>query len=89
MLFLKRKVRNKARVEGSICESYIVEEISNFVSLYFESHLQTRRTQVPRNDDGGEASNDNSLSIFRHSYRPFGGWRKYYLTDNYLHIIET
>ncbi|PIN15035.1 hypothetical protein CDL12_12327 [Handroanthus impetiginosus] len=60
-------------VEGSICEAYIVEEISNFVSLYFDAHLQTRHAQIPKNDDGGKVSNYNCLSIFRHPCRPFGG----------------
>jgi len=32
---LKRKVKNKARVEGSICEAYIVEEMSTFYSHFF------------------------------------------------------
>jgi len=36
MLYLKRKVQNKARIEGFICEAYIVEEISNFASKYFD-----------------------------------------------------
>ncbi|RDX96520.1 hypothetical protein CR513_20813, partial [Mucuna pruriens] len=34
MLYVKRKVQNKARVEGSICEAYILEEISNFASMH-------------------------------------------------------
>lgn len=28
MLYLKRKVQNKIKVEGSICETYILEELS-------------------------------------------------------------
>ena len=32
---LKKKVKNKARVEGSIIETYIIEEISNFSPHYF------------------------------------------------------
>jgi hypothetical protein len=33
---LKKKVKNKAHVETSICEVYIVEEISIFISYYRE-----------------------------------------------------
>jgi hypothetical protein len=33
---LKRKAKNKAYVEALICEAYIVEEISTFISYYFE-----------------------------------------------------
>jgi hypothetical protein len=42
---LKKKVKNKAHVEASICEAYIVEEISTFISYYFEPHLRTRRIE--------------------------------------------
>jgi hypothetical protein len=89
MLFLKRRVHNKARVEGSICEAYIVHEISNFVSLYFEPCLKTRRTQLPRNDDGGSLLNDDRLSVFHHPCRPIGRCHNINLTDRDLHILET
>jgi len=59
----KRKVKNKARVEGSICETYIIEETTTFYSYYFETHIHSRRTRVQRNDDGCEADN---ISIFNH-----------------------
>jgi hypothetical protein len=52
---LKKKVKNKARVESSIVEAYIMEEISNFCSHYFEPHVQTNSKRVGRNDDGGKA----------------------------------
>ena len=66
---LKKKVKNKAHVEASICEAsiceaYIVEEISTFISYYFESHLRTRINCVPRHDDGGEVPSSGNLSIF-------------------------
>nr|GEV86446.1 hypothetical protein [Tanacetum cinerariifolium] len=48
---LKKKVKNKARVESS--EAYIMEEISNFYTHYFESHVETISRRVGRNDDGG------------------------------------
>ena len=51
MFDLKKKVQNKARVEGSICEAYILEEISHFSSMYFEPHIPTRYTCLPRNDE--------------------------------------
>ena len=60
---LKMKVRNKAKVEGSIAEAYIMEEISNFCSMYFEPEIQTRRTRPPRNDDGGDSFHSDRLSI--------------------------
>ncbi|MQM08181.1 hypothetical protein Taro_041035 [Colocasia esculenta] len=51
---LKIKVCNKAQVEGSITQACLIEEISNFCSMYFDTEIRTRRTQPPRNDDGGD-----------------------------------
>ncbi|KAJ7942535.1 Transposon, En/Spm-like protein [Quillaja saponaria] len=39
---LEKKVRNKSCVEGSIAEAYIIQEISNFCSLYFGKDVQTK-----------------------------------------------
>ena len=62
---MKKNVGNNARVEGSICNAYLVEEASNFCSHYFESHVHTRQWNVPRNDDGGVAVPiEGNLSIF-------------------------
>ena len=51
-------------VETSICETYIVKEISIFISYYFEPYLRTRINRVPRHDDGGEVPSSGNLSIF-------------------------
>jgi len=67
---LKKKFKNKARVEASICEAYIVEEISIFISYYFEPHLRMRINRVPRHDDGGEVPSSGNLSIFSNIGRP-------------------
>ena len=62
---LKKNVSNKARVKGSICNAYLVEEASKFCSHYFESHVHTRHRNVPRNDDGGVVVPiEGNLSIF-------------------------
>lgn len=89
MLYLKRKVQNKIKVEGSICETYILEEIPNFASMYFDPSIQTRRTQVPRNNDGGEGTIDEKLSSFKHSCRPIGKCCNRFLTYKELGIVET
>ena len=44
-------MKNKARVEGSICNAYLVEATSLFCSYYFEEHVHTRNKGVPRNND--------------------------------------
>ena len=48
---------------GSICEIYLIDEITNFASHYFIDDVQTIWNPVPRNDDGGP-NNLNGLSIF-------------------------
>jgi hypothetical protein len=67
---LKKKVKNTAHVEASICEAYIVEEISTFILYYFEPHLRMRINCVPWHDDGGEVPSSWNLSIFSNTRRP-------------------
>jgi hypothetical protein len=50
---LKKKVRNKARVEGYIVEASLVEEATNFLFLYFKSNARSIRNKVARYDDDG------------------------------------
>ena len=56
--WIKRMIKNRVKVERSICQAYISKETSYFCSYYFESHVQSRRTRVGRNDDGGEAQSN-------------------------------
>ena len=51
---LKRKIKNKVDVEGSICKTYIIKEISIFFSYYFKPHLRTKINCVLRHDNGRE-----------------------------------
>jgi hypothetical protein len=67
---LKKKVKNKAHVKASIYEAYIVEEISTFISCYFEPHLRTRINRVSQHDDGGEVPSSGNLTIFSNPRRP-------------------
>ena len=76
MFYLKKKVTNKAQVEGSICEAYLIDEITNFASYYFGDDVQTIWNRVPRNDDGGAKSEGGLLSIFSYPGRKLS--KKYY-----------
>nr|XP_009788780.1 PREDICTED: uncharacterized protein LOC104236537 [Nicotiana sylvestris] len=79
----KKKAKNRARVEGSICEAYIIQEISTLSSHYFQPNVQTRLTKVTRNDDGYEVdAPDGCLSIFLHPGRLSGRKEGRYLTDD-------
>lgn len=82
---LKNNVRNKARVEGSICNAYLVEEASSFCSYYFEDHVMTRHRVVPRNYDVHceieENQDPDNLSIFMPAGRKLGHVSKRYLDE--------
>ena len=45
---LKKKVRNKARVEASIVEACLVEEATNHLSMYFRSNASSIRNKMPQ-----------------------------------------
>ena len=64
---LKRTVRNKARVEGSIVESYRIEELSTYYSLYFDEIDETWLNRDPQNfaPDIIASSSTQNLSIFK------------------------
>ena len=47
-------MKNKVRIEDSIVEAYIIEEILNFSQYYFNPSVQTKLTQVDQNDSSGE-----------------------------------
>ena len=84
---LKKMVKNKVRVEGSISEAYLIQEISNFGSYYFLPHVHTKLTQVGRNDDGGEVdAPEGCLSIFTHPGRPSGKMHERWLTDEEFNV---
>ena len=70
---LKKKVKNKCKVESSICEAYLVEEVSTFCSHYFEADVVTKSRRVGRNDDGGTNAKTLDFSIFNVPARP-SGW---------------
>ena len=76
-------MKNKARVEGSIMEAYIMEEISNLIQHYFNPDVHTKLTQVDRNDDGGEGSKAE-ISIFSYPAHKFGHEVCRILTDREL-----
>jgi hypothetical protein len=62
----KKKAKNKVHGEASICEAYVVEEMSTFISYYFELHLRSKINCIPRYNDGEEVPSSENLSIFSH-----------------------
>ncbi|KAK8921612.1 hypothetical protein KSP39_PZI020469 [Platanthera zijinensis] len=68
---LKRKVKNKARVEGSIVEAYLIEETSTFCSHFFAPHVETRSRSTGRNENVIQVEPCSRLSVFNCTGRPF------------------
>ena len=63
---LKKKVRNKARVEAGIVDAFLVEEATNHLTLYFKSKAPSIRNKMPRYDDGASTFQGScDLEIFR------------------------
>ena len=90
---LKRTVRNKARVEGSIVESYLINELSMHCSLYFDPKIETRLNCEPRNyapDIHCSSSTESRLNIFKvPSRRLFDTGTKRKLTNAEKHKAHT
>lgn len=90
---MKRKIRNHAKVEGSIVAAYIVAEISTFCSLYFLPTIETQLNREPRNfapDIPSYTTLDSRLSIFKvPSRRLFErSGRQRTLSDDEMHIAH-
>jgi hypothetical protein len=83
---LKAYVRNKARPEGCIAESYIYNECLTFCSMYL-SGIETKFNREERNYDGGK-DNDRELSIFSTSARPFGASKYETLSEQEFKKIQ-
>jgi hypothetical protein len=58
---LLKKCRNKAKIEGSIAEAFILEEVSNFTITYYVENLSSMHNPSPRYNAG---ENESNLSLF-------------------------
>jgi hypothetical protein len=59
---LRSKCKNKCKIEASIAEAYILEEVSNFITTYYGDNLRSVHNPPPHYNVGENKSN---LSIFR------------------------
>jgi hypothetical protein len=57
-----KKCRNKAKIEASIAEASILEEVSNFTTTYYGHNLPSVHNSPPRYNAG---ENESNLSLFR------------------------
>ena len=87
----KRAMKNKARVEGSICTSYIHRETTYFCSHYFNNFMLLSRNV--RNQIAIEAErHPPMLSVFDQQGHPSGKELFQWLTDDekdstHVHVL--
>ena len=62
----RTKCKNKYKIEASIAEAYILEEVSNFTSKYYADNLPSVHNPPPHYNAG---ENDSNLSLFRGQLR--------------------
>ncbi|XP_043815296.1 uncharacterized protein LOC110620971 [Manihot esculenta] len=88
---LKNNIKNKARVEGSMCNAYLVEEASAFSAHYFQAHVMTRHRKVPRNLHEFVSDDDipGKLSIFKCTGRTIGKGKSRYMTKDEIQAAQT
>ncbi|KAH0765125.1 hypothetical protein KY285_000996 [Solanum tuberosum] len=83
-------IGNKASVEGSICEAYLMIESTQLFSHYFESHVMTRNHNVEHNDDGGVVEDlQGNSSIFSHPGQLWGEAKKRDLSLEEIKAAQT
>ena len=76
----KRSVKNKARVEGSICAAYLHRETTYFCSHYFKNFMLLPSNR--RNDTQWQSeTSESTLSVFQQVGRHAGKECTYWLTD--------
>jgi hypothetical protein len=59
---IRKKCGNKSKIEGSIAEAYILEEVSNFTSVYYGDNLPSVHNPPARYN---ASENDSRLSLFQ------------------------
>jgi hypothetical protein len=59
---LRKKYRNKGKIEASIVEAYIPEEVSNFIKKYYAKNLPRVHNSPPHYN---ASKNESNLSLFR------------------------
>ena len=67
---VEKKCRNKCKIEASIVEASILEEVSNFTTTYYGDNLPSVHNPPPRYNAGEDES---SLSFFRWQLRSASG----------------
>lgn len=88
----KRAVKNKARVEGSICAFYLQRETTYFCSHYFKTFSLLPTTSFRNDPRSGHEGVHPTLSLLNKSGRPSGKCQTHWLTDDewksaHVHVL--
>jgi hypothetical protein len=75
---LKKFVRNRARLEGSIAKAYMASDTLTFCSKYMKD-VDTRFNQD--DDSGTEMPLTNDMSVFKHGATLVGATKTEYIDD--------
>ena len=68
---LRTKGKNKCKIEASIAEAFILEEVSNFTTSYYREDIPTLHNPVSRYNTGNP-EDESKLSLFRGQLGPSG-----------------
>ncbi|GAU34021.1 hypothetical protein TSUD_393670 [Trifolium subterraneum] len=87
----KRSVKNRARVEGSNCATYLHRETIHFCNHYFKDTLTPKSSRNETETSVGGVNSFN-LSVFKLSGRPGGVEKQYFpgdaaLKSAHVHIL--
>ncbi|OMO71934.1 hypothetical protein CCACVL1_18018 [Corchorus capsularis] len=86
---LKKTIKNKSAVEGSICEAYIAYEINTFSLHYFELDVRCTSRRPRRNDEVVNDPSKPPFSIFNYPGRFHGRPRVRMLNDEEKKVAHT
>ncbi|XP_010233141.1 uncharacterized protein LOC100826217 [Brachypodium distachyon] len=85
--YLKGTVRNKARLEGSIAETYVVDECMIYCSRFLNDDVETRFNKDERNRDGKRVVDPAELPVFSVAAKAFGACRLKYFEKEYEKMV--
>ncbi|KAL8101236.1 hypothetical protein AgCh_033202 [Apium graveolens] len=83
---MKQKIGNKPRVEGSIAEKYVHEELTHFCSMYFKSGVETAHNLLGRNMVDNRSREPHKLEVFTYPVELLGAYTSYHLDVDSLHV---
>ncbi|XP_075483567.1 uncharacterized protein LOC142523721 [Primulina tabacum] len=88
---LKKTVRNKAQVKGSICNAYLVKEAAIFCQHYFSDSTDIRRRKNGKAHESTyiDTNNLEFLSIFHTRDKKIGDAKSQWLTNEEYHVVST